>query len=74
MANLRWRVEIEWACQTRRDDDPSLPSLMDCIRTVKGWDQVASSQLALEGDHVLLDIDEMVNAEILFYTGQLCKK
>ena len=66
---LKWRVEIEWACQERRQDNPNLKSLMDCIRIVKRWGHLTNEQLAKEGTHVLLTIDEMVEVEVMFKTG-----
>ena len=80
MAGLQWRVEIEWACQERRSDKPEV-TLMSCIRKLKAlstglvfWLSATDADVAKVGEHVLMTVDEMTDAEILFKTGLMPKE
>lgn len=69
MANLKWRVELEWTVHVRRTDNPNLKSLFDCIRAVKPELKDMAPESVQMDDHVLLTVDEMTEIEVLFKTG-----
>lgn len=67
---MQWRIDMEWAWQevNRRGR-----RLLDCVLAAQGKAPISDPSIIKDGDMVLVTVDEMAQAEILFKTGLVVK-